>query len=144
MHTLYTLGYAGWHINGVKSTAQELGAFVADIRVKPWSQNPMFQQESLKRELGGGYVHIPELGNVGYKSGVIEIVDLAQGLNRLQQGLLKRPVILLCACYHHEKCHRHYVAEAAKRMIEGVEVVNLYPKKEESVEKGERRQLGLF
>jgi uncharacterized protein (DUF488 family) len=88
-------------------------ALLVDIRLTPYSQNPLWRQEALRRRLGADYHYCHALGNRNYKQSGAPIVLFApaEGLRQLRPILAVRPVILLCACREWEQCHRRVAAE---------------------------------
>jgi len=127
MHTLYSLGYAGWSAEQVRLVAEERSALVLDLRLTPQSRKPGFSKRTLERYLGERYVHVRALGNVNYRTGgPIVLRDAGQGLAILSQHLRHRAVILLCGCADLHACHRKTVADLAAGRF-GAEVVHLAP-----------------
>lgn len=120
---IYTAGYSGASLAGLTKMALELDADVFDIRLQPWSRIPDWRKPSLEEQLGSRYRHVGALGNVNYRSGPIEIADLAQGIEAIAAN--PRPVILLCGCRDAQRCHRTVVGEHLRRrgwQVEEIEI----------------------
>lgn len=123
MHTLYDLGYNDLREAGLLAEiTAKLGAVVFDIRHAPTSRNAQWRKAALENRLGAAYRHIAALGNLNYKGGLVAIVDLIAGLEEIEHALKEHPVILMCACWDREICHRRVVAEAFTQRS-GVQVV---------------------
>lgn len=113
LNKLYTLGYSTCRdATELLDISQQRGdALILDIRLKPYSRIPGFNQPELARLLGRDrYQHCGLLGNRNYQGGEIQIAQPQVGLTRLLQLLSQRPVVLLCGCGWHEQCHRTTVA----------------------------------
>lgn len=115
---LFDLGY-----NDLKkadeflAVAKSLGAIVADIRFQPDTRNPEFSRKHLAEILGEDYIHIGELGNANYKgTGETKLADIETGMAKLHTLLEIKPVIMICACWKRNDCHRLQVGyEYSKR-----------------------------
>lgn len=108
----YGAGYSGHTPEQLLRVAQVLNATVIDIRMSAGSKNPAWGKWNLAKVLSGRYVHIPQLGNVNYKTPdtLIEIKDMDAGLALV--GMDRRDVvILLCGCRDSEWCHRTVVLD---------------------------------
>jgi hypothetical protein len=108
---VFTFGYQGHKPEDLLRECQRLGAVVCDIRFRPVSRNPVWNQSRLKQMFGERYMHIGALGNRNYKGGPIDIADMEAGLNIVLEHLQRRPVVLMCVCRDFEHCHRRLVAE---------------------------------
>ena len=122
MSPCYTAGYS-WHApKDLQTVAMASGALLCDIRYKPYSPRPEWQQAALQASWGQEYIWLPEFGNCARfsrdPSAPIEIADYAAGKARLLAILATRPAILFCACHHIEKCHRGVLALDLK--IDGI------------------------
>jgi hypothetical protein len=125
--TIFTLGYASVPLPPV------------DVRYRPLSRNPQWRQAYLRRTLGSLYRHVPEFGNILYKSGgAIRLADEARGIEIVSALLESQPVVLTCVCNDHIRCHRSVVAKALSD-ITGREIVHLSPS-----DLAMTRQLGLL
>lgn len=122
---IYTCGYTGTKLAHWEGAAAKLALTVIDTRINPISRNPVWNTANLQAALGIRYVHVPQLGNRNYKNGgAIAIVDLTTGLKQVTPYLKTgRSVLLMCACTHHETCHRSVVAAALSEAT-GCEVVH--------------------
>jgi uncharacterized protein (DUF488 family) len=125
MHKLYTLGYTGIKSSQLLSLAQQLGAIVIDARYSPRSRAPQWNGMELSKLLGQHYQHMPELGNVNYKTGGPIHINLPKvGTQYVVSILNKQPGILLCACPDVTTCHRRIVAEMVQAACQ-CEVIHL-------------------
>jgi uncharacterized protein (DUF488 family) len=118
MINIYTAGYYGRDIEAFKEKVNRLGAMVVDIRLVPQSRfTPEWRKKNLEAVFGENYIHVPQLGNKGFKEKRIEIADMDAGIRILEDLYMKstlvgvRPLILLCACKFYERCHRKTVAD---------------------------------
>lgn len=132
MHTIYTIGYAGWKPEELKAQVDELGAMLIDIRYSPRSRRPEWNREALRGLWGQNwerfYLHLVALGNRNYKSGgAIELAAPEVGLKALAPVLRERPIVLLCACRDADMCHRSVAADFLSERLGGIEVVDLSP-----------------
>jgi uncharacterized protein (DUF488 family) len=108
---VYAVGYSGRTVEWLRSVVESLGATVLDVRFNAMARAPEWRGYSLKKTLAGRYEHMKCLGNVNYKNGgEIQIVDLAQGVERILAS--ETPVILLCVCGDATTCHRSVIAAA--------------------------------
>lgn len=123
MNTLFTIGHSD-HIAGQLVSLLRLHGVkaVADVRSHPYSQRlPQFNRESLVAALEAVNIHYVFLGReLGarrdeqecYVDGRADYALIAkttafqEGLQRVQQGLAKMPVALLCAEHDPLTCHR--------------------------------------
>lgn len=114
---LFDIGYT--EINNLDVLAraiEKLDAVLIDVRLSPRSRNPMWTKKSLVNKLGDRYIHAPDLGNLNYKGGGIDIKDIDQGIMQILHNLSKNHVILMCVCSHRSKCHRaNIVGKIEKR-----------------------------
>lgn len=127
LHTLYTVGYQGLKVDELKATAEKLGAMLADVRYSPRSRDPNWSGKRLAEALGDRYCHLQSLGNRNYKGsgGEIELEDIDQGTLAVKLLLEKQPVILMCACWNLQECHRKVVSEIIAQRL-GCEVTHLW------------------
>jgi hypothetical protein len=129
VNTIYTAGYlAGWTPESLKTTCEELGALLLDIRYSPHSRRAGWDRAALRELLGaGGYQHDPALGNRNYKNGrPIELAAPERALVPVAKTLQQRPIVLLCACREAAACHRSDAAAFLAGRL-GAEVVHLEP-----------------
>jgi uncharacterized protein (DUF488 family) len=119
MNKLYTFGYIGMKMDAIHRKMDEIGAVIADVRLRPYSRAAVWNKGSFVKEFGPDYVHVPELGNRNYKGGDIVIHDPEAGASRILALLEEHPVALMCVCKEYLKCHRRtaarLVCEAGKR-----------------------------
>ena len=114
-NTLYTLGYRQ---RDSMSRLEKLVAdnvIVLDIRYSPRSRCPEWSRKRLAERFEGRYRHVPELGNVNYRSPELPI-QLAHEFDGLWSVLFwvvnnRSDVCLLCACADVAGCHRWVVAD---------------------------------
>ena len=106
---VYTIGYSRRSIEELSQIADTLDAVIFDVRHSPWSRRPEFRKKHLAKVLGRQYQHVPDLGNVNYRSGgSIKIANLDSGQALIEAS--ERPVILMCACFDSRICHRTTIA----------------------------------
>lgn len=112
MNTLFTAGYTGLKPEELAKAIEHYDAVLVDVRISPYSRNPMWSGINLSRRFVERYVHIRALGNVNYRNPElgIKLVDPDDGCFRLVQLLKQRSVILLCACPDYHTCHRSTAA----------------------------------
>ncbi len=113
MNTLYTVGYSRLQPSDILRTAERLDALIADIRISPRSRVPVWNQKPLQAAWGQRYIYIPELGNRNYKGDYGDGVVLdnpERGAAWVLALLEQQPVILLCACFDWQTCHRREAA----------------------------------
>ena len=123
---LFSLGYSGVRFEAVTQWLDQHDALLVDVRFKPFSRNPQWRQSYLQRVLGPRYWHVPELGNLNYKGGRIQLMDEAAGVRTVSEMLERTPVALLCVCSDHATCHRTVAAEAIKAST-SVTITHLTP-----------------
>jgi uncharacterized protein (DUF488 family) len=125
MKKAYSFGYSGKQPEDLLKAVGELGAVLCDIRLVPYSRwHPGWNKKRLASLFGNAYIHVPELGNLNYKSGgPIEIADINAGLQTVLDLLKTRSVILMCVCKDPLLCHRAVVS--GELLNRGVEVEEL-------------------
>src|SRR5262245_27061010 len=133
LNQVYTLGYTGTKPADIKATAIKLDATVVDIRFSPNSRVPQWSGPKLKELLGDRYLCVHDLGNAGYCTGTLDIVNIDKGIRQLKDVLKGRSVILLCACKDVQTCHRHHVAMEVSKALK-VSVTHLNDKSLTSAE----------
>ena len=134
---IFTIGYGNQGFDGVlrrleaalKGTSST-HFLVLDVRRKPrsWCRELTWPAVAKNVQMAGHeYRHCPYLGNNGDAEHV-KLCDERLGLAELRttlEGLTNgAELVLLCAEWKHERCHRSYVAELARELY-GVEVVHL-------------------
>jgi uncharacterized protein (DUF488 family) len=121
---IYTFGYQGKRAVDLLAKLEQLDAVLCDVRLSPRSRwAPEWNQKQLAALLGERYVHVPELGNVNYKGGPVEIADLSTGLGTILDLAATRAVVLMCVCSKLCGCHRETIAEALhERSVETEEL----------------------
>lgn len=117
-------GYGGREPSWLLSAAVRLDAVVFDVRHSPRSRKPEWSGKRLSALLGDRYRHVPEWGNVLYRTSAIQIADFPAGLAHFDAET--RPVILLCVCRESAACHRRTVADllTAQRGMTAVDLDN--------------------
>lgn len=117
-----TIGYAE------EDAAQRVAHFLhrprtalIDIRLRPWSRWAwQWNKSSLLVVYGRFYLHMPEFGNMNYKTRGAPIrlkdpdLSLARLVGALQDGY---SLLLLCACKDYETCHRKTVHELLRTAL---------------------------
>jgi hypothetical protein len=124
MNTINTAGYQGSSPDILKGYVDSLGAILIDIRFRPYSRDPRWNQAAIRNLVGDDrYLWMHELGNTNYKSGgPIHLYQPHLAVPRIRQFLAQQPVILLCCCWNVETCHRKNAAEyLAEQLGAGVE-----------------------
>ena len=122
---LYTFGYQGVSVVEFDRLLSSLGGVVADVRKMPWSKDESWTKHRLINYFGRRYVHVPEFGNVNYKTGgPVVLVNPIVGVERVSRWLTTMPVVLLCGCWQWSTCHRRDAAELVAEKL-GCEVVHL-------------------
>ena len=115
----YSLGYLGRTLPEILAILEERSAVLVDIRLVPYSRNKAFLKGALEPALGPRYVWVRGLGNLNFRTGgPVALADYEAG--RAAILALQSPVVLMCACRDHERCHRSVVAQALT--AEGFEV----------------------
>jgi hypothetical protein len=128
---IYTLGYVGWKMDEIKAEVERLGAVLIDVRLSPRSRFPGWNKSAFEAALKVPcpftaalkvrYVHIPEFGNLNYKTGgPVRIFDYEIGqavlASRFGQPYRTTPaIILMCSCKDVSTCHRKEVADRLAR-----------------------------
>ncbi len=130
---LYTWGYQQRTMGDLLAllVSREID-YVVDVRINPWSHRSEWRRKALEGALGARYHWIRDLGNAGYRSGRIQLVDADGGLEKLGQLLYcqsfedeaptgwaspghGRRALLLCYERDPETCHRKVVADLARQ-----------------------------
>jgi hypothetical protein len=125
MHPIFTYGYQGHTPDQLAAYLDATGAILLDIRFKPYSRMAGWGGDALKRQFGDRYRWMGvSLGNPNYQGGPITLGRPEQALVPVQRLLTERPVILLCACWNVETCHRKVAAEYLGNNL-GAEVQHL-------------------
>lgn len=115
----YTFGYHGRKLSDLAAIlANNPDMVVLDCRLKPWSRTPEWNYSNLLETLRRQYAWFGAWGNLNYKAPKkgIAIRDFEKGLGYFHalkntDGRLWNRVLLMCACKHESKCHRHVLAE---------------------------------
>lgn len=119
MAKLFTTGYQlARKVERLIALVKEQNLYVADIRHTPWSADSQWCKEAIEAAfyeagLVDRYIHIAALGNVNHnKGGAIKLADPAVGAAFVVSGLRSgKDVLLMCACWDAENCHRTVAAE---------------------------------
>jgi hypothetical protein len=101
-----------------------IDAHLLDTRHSPHSTDPQWTKAACQATFGKAYRHMPALGNRNYGGGEIQIADLPAAIAAISDMIQRRPVILMCACWHLDSCHRKVAADAISAAL-GCEVVHL-------------------
>ena len=64
---IYTIGYTGIPLAQLQAFLDAHQALLVDLRYRPLSRNPVYNQKARQAALGGRYVYVGELGNRHYK-----------------------------------------------------------------------------
>jgi uncharacterized protein (DUF488 family) len=146
MSKIFTIGYTSTNPEELIALVNELGTKLVDIRISPYSKDYRWRQKNLEQYFADNYLHIKEFGNENYKIGSIKIASPEAGIARIKCVIENQPVLLLCACYAHEKCHRSKVASLLSETFL-LDIEPLYGKSSSKVSKAshdEPEQLSLF
>lgn len=129
--TLYTVGHSNHSIGGfieiLKSHQIEA---IADVRSSPYSKyTPQFNRETLKQSLKDSNIRYVFLGKelgarreepecyennkVVYKK-VTQLPSFADGIDRLQDGVKKMRIAIMCAEKDPLECHRVLIAHFSR------------------------------
>lgn len=145
-HTLYTMGYTGSSTAKIIEAARGAGknnqpAVIVDIRFSPRSRVNEWDGMTLRSRLdasGIEYRHLPDLGNMNFKSaGPITLKNERNGVHELLGLLEKQNCIILCACQWLDECHRKTVAELIAQA--GVPIIHIGgQRKDENKADGQR------
>jgi len=109
---IYTMGYLGWTLDDMEATAVRLDAVFVDVRMQPRSRIGCYNSGVLHQRFGERYQWVRELGNVNYKGGPIQFLNLEAGAAKVRALLdTGKPVILLCGCPKLDECHRKILAD---------------------------------
>lgn len=107
MHNVFGVGYQSLNLEDLAARREELGALIVDVRLKPWSNRHEWRRPHLAARFRESYVHVESLGNINYKNGgPVLLKDERAGIADVMSMTASCPVILLCACWDGEKCHR--------------------------------------
>lgn len=117
---LFTLGYA--EVLGPDDLRQMLEwcdiDTIVDVRLQPWGRVPFRgprETRATVEAVGLEYLHLPDLGNLLYKSDGIQIRNIEAIETVLTMLRAGRGVALMCVCPRPEGCHRSFLAEEAVR-----------------------------
>jgi len=145
MSKIYTIGYTSTAPEELIEVVNSLAAKLVDIRISPYSKDYRWRQKSLQQYFADKYFHIKEFGNENYKIGSIKVSNSELGIVKIKPFIKNQPVILLCACYDHEKCHRNQVSTILAEEFH-LEVEHLYGKSrvKSSTNNNQAEQLSLF
>lgn len=114
MRNLYTIGYQSvLTVDELSDIQVFYRALVIDIRFSAYSHNQDWRRHSLEANLQAGYLYMQAFGNKNYKNGgPIELYQPERGAKFIERHIQPaRSLILLCACYGHEDCHRNHASE---------------------------------
>lgn len=126
LHTLYTIGYSGQTLAGLRAHLNDLGAVLVDIRYSTRSRVKHWRGPELQAYFGDRYWSLACLGNENYRGGPIKLADPALAVAPMRTALHAQPVILMCGCPDVQECHRKDAAAFLQEQL-GVRVVHLPP-----------------
>lgn len=100
--------------------AEQLNAFVLDVRYKPFSTlDPRWGKDPLKELMGSRYRWFGAWwGNRSVGTGEINIADFDRGLEEMEALIARKQpeaVILLCGCRSAHGCHRGVLGSRLNR-----------------------------
>ncbi len=111
-HPIYSWGYQGQRFADLQAFVEQTGAVVVDVRLKPFSRDPTWRRAALERAFGEQYRWVEALGNLNYRNGgPVRLKDEATGLAIVRALVSRAPVVLMCACWNPETCHRGIITE---------------------------------
>jgi len=125
--TLYTFGYSGLRDgDDLRELLGDRAPLIYDVRLHVYSGNRAFSltTRATVESAGYRYGHLAGLGNVAYKTGGIKLKrpwDIAILVDALRVG----DVAIMCVCADATTCHRRTVAELARSLLPGLEVIDL-------------------
>lgn len=128
--TLYSLGYSGLRgADDLRALLHDVPLHtIVDVRLQPFGRAPWNGPTATRRLVeaaGYRYAAAPDLGNLAYRTGGIEIKDIEAIEDVLTYLRAGQSVALLCVCAQPEGCHRWVLAEEAVRREPGLRVVHL-------------------
>jgi len=118
-------GYAASNIAELEQLMRDERTYLVDIRLSPQSRIQAFTKPMLEARFPKHYIHMPELGNINYRSPEqgIQIASPVRGIERLVRGIRQGyTLVLMCGCRDYESCHRRTVVELLKRALPEVGV----------------------
>lgn len=127
---LYTVGHSTRSLDELVDLLNDYGITqLVDVRHYPRSRrNPQFNLESLERELpprGIAYTWDEDLG--GFRKGgyllYMTTPEFAQGIERLEALVNRRPTAIMCAEIVWFRCHRRFIAR--QMVTRGYEVTHI-------------------
>lgn len=108
---LFTIGYQQTTFARLTDWVKRERVLLADIRYLPWSKESQWRQDALAGALGSQYLHVHALGNPNYNTdGPMRLADGRAGLRVIAEHLRQQPVVLMCACWNLDGCHRKLAA----------------------------------
>ena len=117
MASVYTFGYAGKSLVATKELLDDRFGddyVVVDVRIKPWSKVNDWTKRRLASVFGPThYTHVRTFGNVNYRGGPIQIVDMKAGAAWVRQRIDRQPgvaLIFMCMEKNPVGCHRVTIA----------------------------------
>ena len=127
---LYTVGHSTRSLDQLVDLLKDFGiAQLVDVRHYPRSRrNPQFNFEALERELPPrGIAYIWDEGLGGFRKGGyllhMTTPEFAQGIERLEALMNRRPTVIMCAEIVWFRCHRRYIAR--QMVTRGYGVTNI-------------------
>ncbi len=118
-------GYASGGMPELERLMRDESAYLVDIRLSPRSRWHAFRRATLQARFRSRYIHMPELGNVNYRSAQpIQVAHPDQGIERLINGIRQGYTLLLvCGCKEYESCHRRTVVNLLQGVMPGVQIL---------------------
>ncbi len=115
--------------DGLRSLLDGSGVdHVVDVRLKPYSGNRAFSAgtRATVEGVGPAYSWVPDLDNLAYKAGGVQI----RNLKTIEPAVLAplragKTVALMCVCLEAETCHRMAIVDEAVRRLPGLTVRHL-------------------
>lgn len=107
---LYTLGYQGRTLAGIRRIVEAVGGVLVDVRASPKSRSPQFNRSSFEREFRDAYVSRPDLGGIVHGRTVHSDGPKPEALRWLRERAATpgaSPLVLMCMERAPGDCHRH-------------------------------------
>jgi hypothetical protein len=123
---IYTLGYAQQgSAERLQTLMHDPSMLLIDARMHPRTSYQPWDGHTLKAVWGRRYHWAGRyLGNINYKGGPINIVDIDTGVHGLgryhDEG---HSQVIICGCKNYDECHRSHIVEALHKARPDIEIV---------------------
>lgn len=119
-----TLFSAGYQDSSALKRIFGFPGVIVDVRFNPYTKSLRWHQSRFQELFGERYYHCRELGNRGYRSGTIDVVNLEAGMKAVVSLLEVADVLLLCCCASLQACHRKVIIDEIERKY-GIKTLDL-------------------